>query len=193
MTNRNFDALREAMIDSQLRTSGINDPAVLAAFRKVAREHYVPEALRALAYIDRPIELGDGRALNPPETVGHLISEVLPRHGDLVLVVGMACDYTAALLRAMGAEVDVAAPDILPDHAAHYDVIIIDGALPELPGRIVELLKSGGRLAMALTVNSVTHIMRGSKSAGGFGMIPVADIDAIPLPVPDPKPRFVFA
>jgi protein-L-isoaspartate O-methyltransferase len=33
---------RKAMIDSQLRVSGVNDPAVLAAFAAVPREDFVP-------------------------------------------------------------------------------------------------------------------------------------------------------
>ena len=43
------EAARRAMIDSQLRVSGINDPAILAAFLAVPREDFVPEARRPVA------------------------------------------------------------------------------------------------------------------------------------------------
>jgi protein-L-isoaspartate(D-aspartate) O-methyltransferase len=54
---------RKAMIESQLRVSGVNDPAVLAAFAAVPREDFVPAERRALAYMDRAVPLGDGTVL----------------------------------------------------------------------------------------------------------------------------------
>jgi protein-L-isoaspartate(D-aspartate) O-methyltransferase len=56
---------RKAMIDSQLRVSGVNDPAILAAFAAVAREDFVPAARHGLAYVDRAVPLGDGTVLAP--------------------------------------------------------------------------------------------------------------------------------
>ena len=57
------DAARRAMIDSQLRPSGVNEPRVLAAMARIPREDFVPVAMRSAAYIDRAIALGDGRFL----------------------------------------------------------------------------------------------------------------------------------
>ena len=64
---------RRAMIDSQLRVSGVNDPAVLAAFDKVAREDHVPAALAGSAYIDRALALGDGHNLPAPLAQGEIV------------------------------------------------------------------------------------------------------------------------
>ena len=61
-----FAAARRAMIDSQLRPQGVTDAAVLAAMASVPRERFVPEAVRPLAYSDRPLDLGDGKALMAP-------------------------------------------------------------------------------------------------------------------------------
>ncbi len=58
--------MRSAMIDSQLRTSDVTDPAIVAAMGVVAREDHVPPALASVAYMDRAIPLGEGRALNAP-------------------------------------------------------------------------------------------------------------------------------
>ena len=58
--------MRRAMVDSQLRTSGVRTPWVLAAMGSLARETFVPDALRTTAYMDRSIALGDGKVLNPP-------------------------------------------------------------------------------------------------------------------------------
>ncbi len=63
MTDQNFTAMRRAMVESQLRTNDVNDPALLEVILAVPREAFLPEARRASAYIDRSVPLGEGRAL----------------------------------------------------------------------------------------------------------------------------------
>src|SRR3546814_4134459 len=53
--------MRAAMIDSQLRTSDVTDPAVIAAMAAEPREAHVPAALAGVAYMDRAVDLGGGR------------------------------------------------------------------------------------------------------------------------------------
>ena len=105
-----FAAARRAMIDSQLRTSGVNDPAVLEAFARVAREDHVPAAAQAHAYIDRAIPLGDGHALAAPLFHGRMLVEAGLRSDDTVLLVSCGSGYLAALLEglvaALGGEMD---------------------------------------------------------------------------------------
>ena len=193
MTDYDYPALREAMIDSQLRTSGINDPKLLAAFRAVPREDHVPAALQPLAYIDRPLDLGDGRSLNPPETQGRLVQEAQLSATDHVLLIGTATDYIRAVLWHLVAKVDACAPDAVRPGKPIYDAIIIDGALSAMPDAIIARLKIGGRLTMGLNEAGVTRVMRGRKSAGGFGMVPVADMECMSLLAPAVKTKFVFA
>lgn len=90
---------RKAMIESQLRVSGVNDPAVLAAFAAVAREDFVPADRRALAYMDRAVPLGDGTVLAPALTHGQMLIAAAPVAGERALVVGKPGTYLAALLR----------------------------------------------------------------------------------------------
>ena len=68
-------AARRAMIDSQLRVSGVTQDFVLAVMGETAREDYVPAAARGHAYIDRAIALGGGRALPAPLVHGLLLRE----------------------------------------------------------------------------------------------------------------------
>ena len=105
-----FGAARRAMIDNQLRPEGVTDAAVLAAMGSVAREDHVPDAARAFAYFDRPILFGEGRAMMPPAALGRLLNELAPRPGERALVVGAASDYSAALLVAIGLDVDLDRP-----------------------------------------------------------------------------------
>jgi protein-L-isoaspartate(D-aspartate) O-methyltransferase len=92
-------AARRAMIDSQLRTSGVNEPWVLTAMAGIAREDFVPEAMRSAAYIDRAVSLGEGRFLAAPLVHGKMLAEAAPGAGDTALLVGDGKGYLAALLR----------------------------------------------------------------------------------------------
>ena len=61
-----FEQARKTMVDNQLRTANVTDRRLLGAMLEVPRERFVPEARRALAYIDVSHELGGGRALLAP-------------------------------------------------------------------------------------------------------------------------------
>ena len=47
-----FSRARRHMVDSQVRTAGVTDRAVIEAMLSVPREAFLPEAQRALAYLD---------------------------------------------------------------------------------------------------------------------------------------------
>ena len=87
-TDAQFKAMRDHMIESQLRTSDVNDLAVIAAFAKVPREKYVPAERASTAYMDRAIPLGEGRSINPPLSIGRLIIAAELRKTDRVLLIG---------------------------------------------------------------------------------------------------------
>ena len=93
MTQLNFEQMRLAMVESQLRTTAVNDPRVIAAMGSVPREQFVPGECAAIAYIDRAIRLEGNRALNPPMATGRLLTEARPQPTDRALVVGSATGY----------------------------------------------------------------------------------------------------
>src|SRR3546814_3611147 len=103
--------MRSAMIDSQLRTNDVIDPAVIGAMAAVAREAHVPSALAGVAYTDRAIALTNGRALNAPLVTGRMLVAAAVRPGMRVLLVGSAAGYTAALLARLDAEVHAVEED----------------------------------------------------------------------------------
>ena len=175
----NPDAARRAMIDSQLRVSGVNDAAVLAAIGKVARENFVPAEARGHAYIDRAIPLGQNRALAAPLVHGMMLSEALPRPGERVLVVTAGSTYLSALVEAMGAlvdSVDAAAVAKAKRGAAPYDLVLIDGAIEQLPGALADALAEGGRVVTGLVLRGVTRLASGRKLGGTVQLLPLAEI-----------------
>src|SRR5687767_9105177 len=98
MTELSFREMRRAMVSSQLRTTGVSDPRVVAAMGAVPREKFVPEQRIAIAYADALVPLKPGRDLNTPMSLGRLLTEAHPAPSDRALVVGAATGYAAAVL-----------------------------------------------------------------------------------------------
>jgi protein-L-isoaspartate(D-aspartate) O-methyltransferase len=191
-----YTAARRAMIESQLRPTGVVDPAILDAFAAVERERFVPEASRPTAYADRAIALGNGRFLTAPSALGQLLMQMMPRPGQRALVVGAGTGYSAAVLRSMGLDVvalessDVAGEGEVVNgpleqgwkKGAPYDQILIDGAVEHIPDAIVRQLADSGRLGTALVDRGVTRLVVGRKSGDAFGYLSVADAGMPALP-----------
>ena len=182
-TASDYGAARRAMIDSQLRTSGVNEPWVLSAFARVAREDYVPQAARDAAYIDRAIALGDGKMLAAPLVHGRMLSAAEPVGDDRALLVGDGEGYLAALLRPLVGSLDAVTPDQAKAlrKSATYTLIIIDGAIELLPDALTASLGEDGRLVTGLAERGVTRLALGRKSGNLVALTPLAEIGIPPL------------
>lgn len=202
-----FAAMRHAMVASQLRTTAVDDARVVTAMATVPRERFVPEASRRVAYRDTAIALGKGRQLNTPMATGKLLTEAVIVPEDRVLLIGAATGYCAAVLAALGArivavETDPAllavarqelgstpAVEIVeaPLEAGHpagapYDVLLIDGAVEQLPDTLIEQLRVGGRIATGLFERGVCRLAAGRRTQGGHGVQPFVDAECVVLP-----------
>ena len=184
-------AARRAMIDSQLRPEAVTDAFVLAAMGSVAREDFVPVAARASAYSDRPIALGGGRSMMPPAALGRLLSELAPRAGERALVVGAATGYSAALLDAIGLDVtSIDGPEAADGDPV--DLILIDGAVEDVPQSLVDRLVDGGRLGTALRDRGVSRLAVGRAVGGRLGLRTIVDAEVAPLPQFERPRAFTF-
>lgn len=210
MTEQNFSSMRTAMVESQLRTSDVDDQRVIAAMAHVAREDFVPAERRAMTYVDRPIPLAGGRALNPPLIVGRLLKEAQIAQGDKVLLIGAATGYSAALLANLGAQVTAIEEEGGPEIAvagvtvvrgalnagapagAPYDVLFIDGAVEEVPAALVQQLADGARVVTGIIERGVTRLCGGRVAAGVLGLASLADLEMVVLPGFAAPEQFVF-
>ncbi len=205
---------REAMIERQLRPTGVNDVNLLAAFRAVDRARFVPPAAAALAYADTAVATAPGRVLIEPMVLGLLLTHARVRAGERVLVVGAGTGYSAAVLAALGCrvtalEVDPAlaatAAALLdgvevatgplaagwPENAP-YDLILIDGAAAELPPELLAQAE-GGRLAGIIVGDDrVARATVGRIVGGRFAGTGFAETGAPVLPGFARAPAFVF-
>jgi len=204
VTEQNFEQMRRAMVVSQLRTTGVNDPRVVAAMGDIPRERFVPGDNARLAYADLTLPIGGGRALSQPMMTGRLLTQAQVRPDDKVLLIGAATGYVAALLERLGAsvvaveedaELSAAGKAAVPGatwvkgplaagsrKGAPYSLIYIDGAVEEIPQALIDQLADGGRLVGALSDRGVTRLVSGVRAGKGFGVAAFADLDAPLLP-----------
>jgi protein-L-isoaspartate(D-aspartate) O-methyltransferase len=199
---QDYSLARRAMVDNQLRPEAVTDRRVLAAMATVERERFVPESAKALAYFDRPLRLAGGRAMMPPAALGRLLSELAPRTGERALVVGSGTGYAAALLKAIGIDTvalesdeglaraarDAGVETVVGDLAAGwakdapYDIVLLDGAVEEVPGDLLKQLTENGRLAGAIADRGITRLVVGRVAGGSLGLRSLADADVAVLP-----------
>ena len=185
---------RRSMIDCQLRTSGVNEPWILEAMASVAREDFVPPAMRESAYIDRAIALGDGRMLAAPVVQGKMLAEAEPNKQDNALLIGNADGYLAALLRPLVGSLDAIAPESVRDSGDEgtYSLIVIDGAIEEIPENLAARLADKGRLVSGLVKRGVTSLAVGRRAGGEIALLPVAEIGIPVLPEFSAPKRWSF-
>ena len=168
-----MEQARFNMIEQQIRPWEVLDPEVLGLLAAVKREVFVPEALKALAFADLELPIGNGQTMLPPKIEARILQEVGVRNTDIVLEVGTGSGHMAALLaskaeyvysveidpvlaetarrnlrRAGVTNVSVETGDASQGWSGHspYDLIVISGSLPELPDVFLQQLKLGGRL-----------------------------------------------
>ncbi len=170
-----MERLREEMVRTTIEARGIDDPHVLRAMRTVPRHIFVPESLRASAYEDRPLPIGERQTISQPYIVALMTALGEVRKGDKVLEVGTGSGYQAAVLAEIGAEVRTI--EIIPSlaargraaleaagykgieyrvgdgyrgwpEAAPFDAIIVTAAPGHVPRPLVDQLRPGGRLVI---------------------------------------------
>lgn len=214
---QDFEAMRLAMVESQLRPNAVDDRRVIRAMSTVSREDFVPDDKAALAYAEMLLPLGDGRRMNLPLATARLLTEAVLSSDDHILIVGAAGGYTAALcarlvrsvvaleedeaLIAQGADalatienVESVAGALAEGWAkdAPYDAIIVDGAIEHLPDALVEQLADGGRLVAAMVDDGVARLVYGRKQGGAFGTTAFLEAQSATLPGFERPAAFVF-
>ena len=168
-----YTAKRKTMVDEQILARGISDKAVTEAMFKVERHLFVPEADRAFSYEDYPLSIGYGQTISQPYIVAFMTHAAHLSPGDKVLEIGTGSGYQAAILAEIAKEVytlEIVRPlaesaekrlkelgyeNIFVKHGdgfkgwpkhAPFDCIILTAAPSEIPAKLFDQLKTGGRM-----------------------------------------------
>ncbi len=216
-----FALARRNMVDGQLRPNRVTNAALLAAVGELPRERFLPDGLKSVAYADDDVPLGSGRFMMEPMVLARLIQSLQPQPEDKALVAASGRGYGAAILAklvnsvvAVENNADLAAsaqqtlrdlrvaniqqvagqPDQGVAASGPYDVILIEGAVQEVPHVITDQLAEGGRLATVLADPSgalgVAQLF--VKQGGVTSGRPLFDAGTPLLPGFTPPPRFTF-
>ena len=76
----------------------LEDPKLIAAFRNIDREHFVPNEFKARAYEDGDIDIGYDEVLTRPTTLAKMAELIKPKFGGKYLDIGSGTGYFAAIL-----------------------------------------------------------------------------------------------
>lgn len=216
-----FSIARRNMIDGQLRPNRVTNDLLLSAIADLPRERFLPESLKSVAYADDDVPVGGGRYLMEPMVLARLIQTLQPAASDKAMVVASGRGYGAALLarlvkHVVSVESDpalaVSAQQITRElgieniqqvvgrmeagaaATAPYDVVLIEGAVREVPQAILDQLAEGGRLGTVIAGESgalgVAHLV--VKEGGVASSRPLFDAGTPLLPGFAPPPRFTF-
>lgn len=181
-----YAARRTMMVDTQVRPSDVTKFPIIDAMLSVPREAFVPTALREAAYMGENIDLGEGRVMLDPRTLAKMLDALEIENDDLVLDIGPAYGYSAAVIARMAEAVvgvedkatvlaeaqrtlsEQGADNVVlhegplaggaPEHGP-YDVITVQGAVEHLPEALIAQLKEGGRMA-CLFMEGALGVMR---------------------------------
>ncbi len=202
-------ARREQMVATQIEARGIQDKNVLNAMRRVPRHEFIPEPLRAMAYADRPVPIGEEQTISQPYIVALMteLAEVQP--GEKVLEIGTGSGYQAAILAELTQQVYTI--EILPALAhraqetlerlgytgvqsrvgdgylgwpeeAPFDAILVTAAPDHVPQPLVDQLAEEGILIIPVgPEGAIQELQRLRKRHGKLSTEKVIPVVFVPL------------
>ncbi|GHA26298.1 protein-L-isoaspartate O-methyltransferase [Salinimicrobium marinum] len=172
------------MVSQYLASRGISDKATLEAMRNVERHKMVPEAMREHAYEDRPLPIGNGQTISQPFMVAYMTQAIEPNPDMKVLEIGTGSGYQAAVLAEIVDKVyTIETVEDLAENArnklnemgyenihfrigdgyhgweehAPFDAIIVTAAPENIPPKLIEQLKTGGKMIIPVGPISSTQ------------------------------------
>jgi protein-L-isoaspartate(D-aspartate) O-methyltransferase len=168
-------AVRQQMVETQLRARDIRDERVLGAMGEVPRHEFVGREYSNEAYADHPIPIGNGQTISQPYIVALTLQALSLRPADKVLEIGTGSGYQTAALTLLASQVysnerhpglasraqetlsrlgysnvAISVADGTNGWAefAPFDAIVVSAAAPEIPRPLFEQLREGGRMVI---------------------------------------------
>jgi protein-L-isoaspartate(D-aspartate) O-methyltransferase len=198
-----FRAMRERMIETQIKDRGVKDPRVLSAMLKVERHLFVPRELQSSSYDDRPLPIGEGQTISQPYIVAFMTEQLELKGTEKILEIGTGSGYQAAILAELAKEVytieivkslGLSAQKRLEEmgylnvfvkvgdgylgwpETAPFDAVIVTCAPDHIPNPLIEQLKEGGRMIVPVGSFSqeLKKIVKRSGKVETTDVLPVA-------------------
>jgi len=215
----NIELARHNMIEQQVRPWDVLDSRVLEALTAVRREDFVPPACRNLAFADLNLPLGHGEVMMKPVVEGRILQAASPTRSESVLEIGTGSGFLTACLARLGA--DATSVELRPDFAdgarsrllaanvrnakvetgdavvgfdpgRAFDVMVVTGAVFELPQHWRGWVKPGGRLVAVVGASPVQRAMLYTKTESGWDEQALFETDMPYLTNAAPPQRFTL-
>ncbi len=165
--------LRKKLVE-EIKRKGITDRKVLDAINKVPRHLFMDSSFVKFAYKDQAFPIGANQTISQPYTVAFQTELLDVKKMDKILEIGTGSGYQAAVLLELGAkvytierkkELMLKAKALLPKIGYHpyffygdgyaglstyskFDKILITAAASEIPVKLLEQLKVGGKMVL---------------------------------------------
>ena len=163
------------MVRNQIEARGIHNPQVLAVMRKVERHLFVKPQYLNVAYQDGALPIDSDQTISQPYIVALMTDLLKLTSTSKVLEIGTGCGYQTAVLAELAR--DVYSVEIIPglvesattrlkalnyrnihlkngdgyygwrEHAP-YDAVLVAAAPTDVPERLIQQLKPGGRMVI---------------------------------------------
>ena len=185
--------LRKQLVE-QLRQKGITDERVLEAMQAVPRHYFLDSAFDKVAYEDKAFPIAEGQTISQPYTVAYHTQLLELKSHEKVLEIGTGSGYQAIVLGEMGAKVYTIErqkklfdehrqfflrknyPNIkyfygdgyegLPTFSP-FDKIIVTAAAPYIPPKLVQQLKTGGKMVIPVGESGIQRMLRITRNEDG--------------------------
>jgi protein-L-isoaspartate(D-aspartate) O-methyltransferase len=206
-----FAAARLNMIDSQVRTNDVPDLIIQTAMANAPRERFCPAGKDYLAYAESEVEYAPGACMTTPRDIAKLLGAAVPRSGETALTINSP--YGAMVLARIGLKVTAQVTELastvaraglqgeavtviagdLTAVSGRYDLVLVEGAVTEVPASWFSALVPGGRLVVVERKGPIAkaRLYRLSED-GALGGRDMFDASSSLIPGFEPTPAFSF-
>ncbi len=170
-----FDYLNQKMIFEQIIKRGVKNQSVIDAIKTTKRHLFIPDNLKSRAYDDGALEIVQGQTISQAYIVAFMIELLEPDKNEKVLEIGTGTGWQTVILSKLFKEVytieiketlyEFAKLNIQKygngnisfkiddgyngwDYFAPFDKIILSCAPDEIPQKLIEQLKEGGKMVL---------------------------------------------
>ncbi|MBC7827824.1 MAG: protein-L-isoaspartate(D-aspartate) O-methyltransferase [Chitinophagaceae bacterium] len=185
--------LRKQLVD-QLRQKGITDERVLEAINTIPRHFFLDSAFEKVAYEDKAFPIAEGQTISQPYTVAYQSQLLEIKLHEKVLEIGTGSGYQAIVLSEIGAKVFTIErqKNLFDEHRqfilrkkypnikyfygdgyeglptfSPFDKIIVTAAAPYIPPKLVEQLKTGGKMVIPVGEGGIQRMLRITREKDG--------------------------
>ena len=165
--------LNKNMIEGQIKPINGMREELLSVFYSLDRNDFMPDTMKEMSYIEKNIILENERTILKPSLIAQIALSINLKANENVLILGAATGYLSAILSHQAETVIVVEEnenllsnsenaikknninnvvfiknEIVKGYneQSPFNAIIIEGAIQEVPGNILNQLDEGGRL-----------------------------------------------